>query len=94
ELSDATGKLEHSDSYATLRGMAAAYLRASSTIQFRLWADYSWRSDHYISGEPLSRGGVSANNPNYDWRYDTVGRRFRISDYTAFDLGASFVLSF
>ncbi|HEU4382392.1 MAG TPA: hypothetical protein VFR85_02720, partial [Anaeromyxobacteraceae bacterium] len=46
ELSDATGKLEHSDSYATLRGMAAAYLRASSTIQFRLWADYSWRSDH------------------------------------------------
>ncbi|HZY05930.1 MAG TPA: hypothetical protein VFF02_20755 [Anaeromyxobacteraceae bacterium] len=94
ELTDATGKLMHSDAFATLHGLAGAYLRASSSVQFRLYADFRWQSDHYISGEPLSRAGVAADNPNYDWRYDTVGRRFRISESTVLDLGGSFMFSF
>ncbi|HYQ80278.1 MAG TPA: hypothetical protein VEP68_02190 [Anaeromyxobacteraceae bacterium] len=94
ELTDATGKLMHSDAFATLHGLAGAYLRASSAVQLRLWADFRWQSDHYLSGEPLKRSGVADDNPNYDWRYDTVGRRFRVSESTVLDLGASFMFSF
>lgn len=94
ELTDATGKLMHSDSFATLHGLAGAYLRANGSVQLRLYADFRWQSDHYVSGEPLGRQGTTAQNPNYDWRYDTVGRRFRISESTVFDLGASFMFSF
>ncbi len=94
ELTDMTGKLEHSDSFATLRGLAGAYFRASSAVQLKLWADFRWQSDHYISGESLSGATTTAPNPNYDWRYDTVGRRFRVSDATVLDLGATFLLSF
>jgi hypothetical protein len=94
ELSDATGKLMHTDAFSTLHALAGAYLRASTNVQLRLHAAFAWRSDHFISGEPLARPGTPAANPNYDWRYDTVGRRFRISESTVLDLGASALFSF
>ncbi|HEY6104462.1 MAG TPA: hypothetical protein VIV59_00660 [Anaeromyxobacteraceae bacterium] len=94
ELSDATGKLMHTDSFSTLHALAGAYLRASSSVQLRLHAAFAWQSDHYISGEPLARPGTAGDNPNYDWRYDTVGRRFRVAESTVLDLGASAMFSF
>ncbi len=94
ELSDATGKLMHTDAFSTLHALGGAYLRASSSVQLRLQAAFSWRSDHFISGEPLARAGTAAFNPNYDWRYDTVGRRFRVAESTVLDLGAAAMFSF
>ncbi len=94
ELSDATGKLMHTDAFSTLHALAGAYLRASTNVQLRLHAAFAWRSDHYISGEPLARPGTPAANPNYDWRYDTVGRRFRVAESTVLDLGAAAMFSF
>lgn len=94
ELSDATGKLLHSDAFATLYGRAGLYLRASGYIQLRLSAAFSWHADHAISGEPRLRGGLANLNPNYDWRYDVPGRRFRIAEATTLDLGAAAVVNF
>jgi hypothetical protein len=94
ELSDATGKLMHTDAFSTLHALAGAYLRASTHWQLRLHAAFSWRSDHFISGEALGRPGTVEQNPNYDWRYDTVGRRFRVAESTLLDLGATAMFSF
>ena len=94
ELTDATGKLMHTDGYATLRAQAGLYLRASKHVQLRLLTAFSWNADHFISGEPLSRQGVAAQNPNYDWRYDPVGLRFRITQSTLLDLAAAAVFGF
>lgn len=92
ELTDATGKLMHADGYSTLRARAGIYLRASTFIQLRLDAAFAWNANHFVSGEPLS--GPAGFNPNYDWRYDTVGNRFRIQESTLLDLGASAMFSF
>lgn len=94
ELTDATGKLMHTDGYATLRAQAGLYLRASRHVQLKLQTAFSWNTDHFISGEPLYRQGLSAPNPNYDWRYDPVGLRFRISQSTLLDLAATAMFSF
>ncbi len=92
ELTDATGKLMHTDGYSTLRARAGIYLRASTFMQLRLDAAFAWNANHFVSGEPLS--GTAGVNPNYDWRYDTVGNRFRIEEATLLDLGASAMFTF
>ncbi len=94
ELTDATGKLMHTDGYATLRAQGGLYLRASRHVQLRLQTAFSWNTDHFISGEPLYRQGAAGANPNYDWRYDPVGLRFRITESTLLDLGATAMFSF
>ncbi len=33
-------------------------------------------------------------NPNFDWRYDAPGRRFRISEVSVFELSFAGVLQF
>jgi hypothetical protein len=33
-------------------------------------------------------------NPNFDWRYDAPGRRFRISEASTFDLAVTGIIYF
>jgi hypothetical protein len=103
ELTDATGKLLWTDPYVTFRALAGLYLRASAYVQLRAVASLAHEFTHFISGEPMGKTPGDAvtpgsngevPNPNFDWRYDAPGRRFRVSQTTVFDLTLAGVINF
>lgn len=107
ELTDASGRLHATGAYLTVGGLVGLYLRASSYVSLRATAGISTRTPHALSGEYLGkrRGEVPAGdvsgatpnpdlNPNYDWRYDAPGSRFRISEVSVFDVSVAGALSF
>jgi hypothetical protein len=107
ELTDASGRLHWTDEYLTLGGFLGLYLRASRFISLQATASLATKTDHFLTGETLGRnrswpalgaGGITADpaemNPNFDWRYDAPGRRFKISEVALFQLQAGAVLQF
>jgi hypothetical protein len=89
-------------------GLFGLYLRASEYLSLQATASLATRSAHYLTGESLGRNGSAPAvnpatgitvdpaemNPNFDWRYDAPGRRFRISEVSVFELGFAGVLQF
>ncbi len=107
ELTDATGKILMTEGYLTMGGLFGVYLRASKYVSLQATASLATRTSHYLTGESLGRtsgsvpagdlSGVTLNpdvNPNFDWRYDAPGRRFRITEVSLFELGFAGVLQF
>jgi hypothetical protein len=109
ELSDATGKLLQTEGYMEVGGLVGLYLRASQYVQLQAQASLSTRTAHDLTGESLGRNGAwpaldpsgngrtadpGAMNPNFDWRYDAPGRRFRISEVAIFALSVGGVVQF
>jgi hypothetical protein len=104
ELTDATGKLMWTDPYVSFKALVGLSLRASSYIQLRAAASLAHDFTHLVSGEPLGKKPADtlaaadvngpAQNPNFDWRYDAPGRRFRVSETSVFDLTVSAVVNF
>ncbi len=109
ELTDATGKLHQTEEYLTAGAFVGLYLRASRYVSLQATASLSTATPHYLTGESLGKSGswpaldpsgngVTADpsqlNPNFDWRYDAPGRRFRISEVALFDLTFAGVLQF
>jgi len=106
-LTDATGKLLKTEAFLTAGGMLGVYLRASHYVSLHANASLGMNSSHYLTGESLGRAGVDATgadvtgvtpnanlNPNYDWRYDAPGRRFRITEDVLFAFSLAGVLEF
>ena len=107
ELTDASGKLHATEAYLTMGGLLGLHLRASRWFSLEASAALSTRTAHDLSGESLGRrsgripsgdlSGATSNpelNPNFDWRYDAPGNRFRISEVSVFDLSVAGVLRF
>jgi hypothetical protein len=107
ELTDMSGKLHWTDEYLTMGGYFGVYLRASKFITLQGSTSISTSTAHWLTGEtlgndrswpPLGTGGITADpsqmNPNYDWRYDAPGRRFRISEVANFSMSFAFLLTF
>ncbi len=96
ELTDANGKLNWTEDYLTMGGYFGAYLRASKFITLQASATLSTTTPHWLTGESL--GGTAAApsswNPNFDWRYDSPGHRFRISEVSNFTMSFAGVLTF
>ncbi len=109
ELTDMSGKLHWTDEYLTMGGYFGINLRASKFITLQGSTSISTSTAHWLTGETLgtdrdwppldpSGNGITADpsrmNPNYDWRYDAPGRRFRISEVANFTMSFAFVLTF
>jgi hypothetical protein len=103
ELTDATGRLHQTEGYMEVGGLVGLYLRASQYVQLQAKASLSTRTAHDLTGESFYRNGwpatgapvdTAAVNPNFDWRYDAPGRRFRISEVSIFELSFGGVLQF
>lgn len=92
ELTAATGKLLQTEGYLEIGGLAGLYLRASRYVLLTAQASIATRTSHDLTGEGL--GAAGALNPNFDWRYDAAGRRFRISEVSIFALSFGGVLQF
>jgi hypothetical protein len=105
QLTDATGKLMFTEEHYTAGAELGLFMKASRSVRLEATAAYSKVSDHLLSGESLGRAGVEAGdmtgetsnpemNPNFDWRYDAPGRRFRLVDAGVFTASFSFSLMF
>ena len=109
ELSDATGKILQTGEYMEIGGLAGLYLRASKYVQLKAQASLATRTAHDLTGESLGKNGSTPAlgtgnsgrtadptqmNPNYDWRWDAPGRRFRISEVSILELSFGAVLMF
>jgi hypothetical protein len=86
ELTPATGKLMANEAYFTFTAQAGAIYR-SGGLRFGLQYAFQHDFPHFISGEEMghvSNELVNPNgpqqNPNYDFRWDMPGRRFRVAD--------------
>jgi hypothetical protein len=106
-LTDMTGKLHATEPYLTIGGLVGLYLRASRYVSLHASGSLATQTAHFLTGESLGRGavadparditGATANpdlNPNYDWRYDAPGRRFRFTESSVFGLSVAGVLQF
>lgn len=100
ELTPATGKLLATDPYLSLTALLAMDLRASRHITLRAQGTFQHDVAHFVTGEPqgnvMNEIGVAGGdvNPNFDWRYDLPGRRFRIGDVLAWTVTVSGALTF
>jgi len=100
ELTPATGKLLATEPYLALTGSLALHLRASRYVSLRLQGTFQHDTAHFLTGE--SQGNVVNEigviggdvNPNFDWRYDPPGRRFRLGEVLAYTVTASGAITF
>lgn len=104
ELTDATGKLLYNEQYMTMGGQLGVYVRASKYVQLRANATLAHDFTHFLTNESFGKDlrvggpdvtpGTTEQNPNFDWRYDVPGRRFRITEVSIFTLGVMGVVNF
>jgi hypothetical protein len=96
ELTDATGKLLYTEDYFALEAFFGFYWRASKYMQLQATARLGTETPHFLTGEET--GGVDAlgkaKNPNFDYRYDGAGRRYRITEVSNFAVALAGVLQF
>jgi hypothetical protein len=105
ELTDASGRLHHTDDHAVVSALLGLHLKLSDFVAVEAATSIGTQTAHYITGENLgsARGDDPGPpydatnpdlNPNFDWRYDSPGRRFKISDVSLFDVRVTGVLRF
>lgn len=96
ELTPATGKLLANDAYLTLAAQVGVAWVPRKAVRVGLDLRVRHDTDHAITGDDLGRrlGDVAApgsadQNPNYDWRWDPSGRRFRVAGDLGYDVALS-----
>ena len=94
ELTDMTGKIHETEGYAEAGGLLGLYLRASRHVTLTATASLATRTAHSLTGETGPGPDPAQTNPNFDWRYDAPGRRFRISEVSVFALSFAGILQF
>ncbi|XXF81152.1 hypothetical protein P2318_15720 [Myxococcaceae bacterium GXIMD 01537] len=103
ELTDVLRRLNTSEDYFQVGGMAGVTASATDTFKLHAAATFLYNTDHSITAEPFGmdlngNGTIDPEtdplevNPNFDYRTDMVSRQFRVSQSTTFrfELGASF----
>ncbi len=98
ELTDATGKLLETGSYLDIGALLGFNLRASRYFKIFANASYHHESTHLLTGEAagtsLTSPVAAELNPNFDFRYDVPGRRFRVAETGVFTVAAGAEVSF
>jgi hypothetical protein len=93
-LTDATGKLLYTESHVTFGGQLGLNLRASRYVSLQATASLATQTPYFLTGEPIGEAGGADQNPNYDYRYDAPGSRFRMTETSLFGLSLAGVLQF
>ena len=94
ELTDMNGKINETEGYAEGGGLLGLYLKASRHVTLKATASLATRSPHWLTGETGGSPDPAQTNPNFDWRTDAPGRRFRISEVSVFALSFVGLLQF
>jgi hypothetical protein len=91
ELSDLTGKLHTQSDYAHVGGHVALIGQAAEFVQLRALVSAAYNTERFLTTEALGRdldnsGAIEVStkpeeiNPNFDFRVDRTGRRFRMQE--------------
>jgi hypothetical protein len=98
ELTDATGKLLWTDPYVTFGAELNFLFRASKYVAVKGSGGWHFESAHLLTGEKLGvADGTNTSpdqNPNFDWRWDAPGRRFRITHASVYTMQLAGILNF
>ena len=98
ELTPATGKLMHNQAYLSAGASLGLVLRASRYVSLSALGAWQYATSHLVSGEAL--GHVSnevvypPSNPNFDFRWDLPGRRFRVTESTLLTVAVNAAVNF
>lgn len=105
ELSDLFGKLLYTQDHLTLGGHLGFTARAAEYVHLKAYAKLAYDTEHFLTreepGEDFNENGSvdftsepREINPNYDWRIDHPGRRFRISEQVIFNVYVAATFAF
>jgi hypothetical protein len=94
ELSDALGKILKTEDYLTTMGSVGVNVKASQNVALEATVAFGKQSSHFLTGESLTDDAATGDNPNYDYRYDTPGHRFSVTEVNLFDVSVKGILRF
>jgi len=105
EMSDLFGKLLYSSDYGQVGGQFGFIGQAAEFVKLRASASFAYNTEHFLTNENIGKdlmgnGVVDVTsapeeiNPNYDFRVDRVGRRFRIEQQYIFRIQITATLNF
>lgn len=89
EMSDLFGKLLYTSDYGTAGGQFTFIGQAAEFVSLKVMTSFAYNTERFLTNENIGKdltgnGVVDVStapyeiNPNYDFRVDRVGRRFRI----------------
>lgn len=94
ELSDLFGKLLYAGDYVNLGGRVGLIGHAAEFVHLKAFFELGYNTEHTLTSENIGKDLVEPLNgtvdvttnpqevsPNFDYRIDRVGRRFRIEEY-------------
>jgi hypothetical protein len=95
EMSDLFGKLLYTSDYGQMGGQFGFVGQAAEFIKLKAYTSFAYNTERFLTneniGKDLTGNGVvdvtaapQEINPNYDYRIDRVGRRFRIEQQYVF----------
>lgn len=93
ELSGVFHKLMRSDSYLHVGGGIGVTAQAAEYVSFRATGDMFYNTEHWLSDESMGKDldgngqvdlATGEVNPNFDFRADLTGHRFRITENSTF----------
>jgi hypothetical protein len=98
ELTPATGKLLHSEAFLTGTAQVGLNLRASRYVTLGAQGTFQTDTAHLITGEAPGRVSNEVvnppTNPNFDFRWDLPGRRFRVYETSVLAVAVTAALTF
>jgi hypothetical protein len=105
EMSDLLGKLLFNSDYGTVGGQLGFAGQAAEFVMLRASASLGYQTERYLTLETVGRDenangtiDVASNpielNPNYDFRIDRAGRRFRMQEQVVFRVMVTATLNF
>ncbi len=105
ELSDLMGKLLYSSDSGTVGAQVGFVGQAAEFVMLKAYGSIAYQTERYLTSENIGRD-VNGNgtidissaplevNPNYDFRVDRVGRRFRMQEQLIWRIQVTATLSF
>lgn len=106
EMSDLFGKLLYSSDYGQVGGQFGFIGQAAEFVKLRASTSFAYNTEHFLTNENIGKDFGDADDfvsvttapeeisPNYDFRVDRVGRRFRIEQQYIFRIQITATLNF
>lgn len=105
EMSDLFGKLLYTSDYMQVGGQFGLTGHAAEFIHLKAHVNWAYNTEHFLTTENIGTdinkngtidvvGAAQEINPNFDWRIDRVGRRFRISEQMVFKVSVTATFAF